>query len=106
MKRKLLKYPEAKRDLVEIADYIARDSIDAAHRFLDAADSTFRDLLDFPGMGPVRDVGNERLGELRSWAVRGFANYLIFYRVTTEAIEIVRVLHGARDIDRQFGGRA
>jgi len=105
VKRKLLKLPEAKRDLVEIADYIARDSIDAALRFLDAADATFRDLLDFPGMGPVRDVGTERLGEMRSWAIRGFANYLIFYTVTPEAIEIVRVLHGAQDIDGQFGRR-
>ena len=103
MKRRLLKYPEANRDLIEIADYIARDSIDAALRFLDAADATFLDLLAFPGMGAVRDVKNDQLGELRSWAVRGFANYLIFYRVTNEGIEIVRVLHGARDIDRQFG---
>jgi toxin ParE1/3/4 len=104
VKRKLLRHPEARRDLVEIADYIARDSIDAALRFLDAADATFRELLEFPGMGPVRDIGNERLGELHSWAVRDFDNYLIIYRVTPEALEVLRVLHGARDIDGIFGG--
>ena len=34
------------------------------------------------------------------YAAAPFRDYLIFYRVTAEAVEILRVLHGARDIDR------
>jgi toxin ParE1/3/4 len=36
---------------------------------------------------------------LRSLSV---GNYLIFYRPLADGIEIVRVLHGARDIDSLF----
>ena len=35
---------------------------------------------------------------MRSWAVSGFENYLIFYRPQSEGIEVVRFVHGARDI--------
>ena len=35
--------------------------------------------------------------------VRGFAKYLLFYRETPEGIELVRVLHAARDIGAALG---
>lgn len=35
--------------------------------------------------------------------VRGFARYLVFYREAPGAIELVRVLHGARDIGAALG---
>jgi toxin ParE1/3/4 len=38
------------------------------------------------------------------WPIKGFANYLIFYRMRSNSIEIVRVLHGARDIEGARGG--
>ena len=41
------------------------------------------------------------------WPIPKFANYLIFYRLTSEKVEIVvRVLHGARDIPSLFGETA
>ena len=52
-----------------------------------------------PGMGERRESANPRLAELRVWRVEGFEKHLIFYRPTQGGIEIVRVLHGARDID-------
>jgi len=36
--------------------------------------------------------------------ITDFPNYVIFYRVKGEGVEIVRVLHGARDIDALPGG--
>jgi toxin ParE1/3/4 len=103
MKRKIIKTPEARRDLIEIADYIARDSIDAALRFLDMADHEFAQLALMPGMGPCREFSSDRLGEVRSWPIKGFMNYLIFYRELPGAIEVLRVIHGARNIDEVFG---
>jgi len=38
--------------------------------------------------------------ELRMWLSPAFRNYLIFYRELADGVEIVRVLHGARDIKR------
>ncbi|MGH9741426.1 MAG: type II toxin-antitoxin system RelE/ParE family toxin, partial [Candidatus Acidiferrum sp.] len=51
-----------------------------------------------PNSGRLRE---ELLPGIRSFP---FGSYLIFYRVVTKAIEIVRVLHGARDIENIFRG--
>lgn len=42
---------------------------------------------------------------IRSWVVTEFTSYLIFYRELPDGsgVEIVRVLHGARDLDALFG---
>jgi len=99
MKRKIIKREAAKRDLIEIADYIARDSIRAADRFVDASEDAFRFLLKYPGAGSPRFDLNPGFASLRAWAIRKFEKYLIFYRQVPEGIEIIRVLHSARDID-------
>ena len=49
-------------------------------------------LASNPGMGRVR---NELMEGIRSFAV---GRYVIFYRSIPKGIEIVRVLHGARDV--------
>jgi len=33
------------------------------------------------------------------WPVPGFRNYLIFYRIAADDIQILRVLHAARDLE-------
>lgn len=52
-----------------------------------------------PHIGPARAFENPELKDVRLWLVRGFDKYLIFYRATAEVVEILRVLHSARDID-------
>ena len=42
--------------------------------------------------------------KLRRWAVKGFDNWLIFYQARHEGVEIVHVMHGARDIESLLGG--
>ncbi len=41
--------------------------------------------------------------ELRKWPVQGFPNILIFYRVDGNCLDVVRVLHGSRDVESIFG---
>ena len=36
---------------------------------------------------------------VRVWQVRGFENYLVFYQPTQRGIEVIRLLHAARDIE-------
>lgn len=91
--------PEADRDLEEIALFIETDSPSAAKRFLEAATAGFRRLSDAPRIGARVESNNSALSGLRRWQVPGFENHLIFYRVTEEAITVIRVLHGARDIE-------
>lgn len=83
----------AEADLEAILDHIADDTgPERAHAVLTDLVSAFTLLGGHPG------IGHERLdladGELRFWGVHAF---LIAYRTETGAVEIVRVLHGARD---------
>ena len=94
--------PEAEHDLDEIHAYIFGDNPDAADRVLEAALATFEDLAKMPGMGRPRTFTHSGLSGLRSFRIEGFRNHLIFYRPVTDGVEIVRVLHGARDLDALF----
>ena len=51
MNRRVVKRPQAYRDVVELADYIARDSLASAIRFAEAFDSTCEALRTNPGLG-------------------------------------------------------
>ena len=90
---RLLKRPEAESDLDEIWWYIAQDSPINADRFLDRIQERCLSLADFPQMGTSRD---ELKAGLRSQLV---GNYLIFYFPLEDGVDIVRVLHGSRDIE-------
>lgn len=96
--------PAADRDLDEQAEYLGRQAgLETALRFLDAAGATFAALARMPGIGERRESPDPRLAGMRIWRVENFEKHLIFYRPAGDDLEIVRVLHGARDIDRIFG---
>jgi toxin ParE1/3/4 len=93
--------PAADQDLDDQAGYLAQAaSLETALRFYDAAATTFAKIACNPGMGERRASARLRLADLRVGRVEGFEKHLIFYRPTDDGIEIVRVLHGARDLDR------
>lgn len=102
MDNRIERTPQARRDLVDLADYIAKDSFDAALRFLDAAEATFEFLARNRGAGQRCGFVGAQLAGIRVWLVDGFRNHLVFYRSTDSGIQVVRVLHGARDIDSLF----
>jgi toxin ParE1/3/4 len=102
MKKAITKGPQAYRDLVEIADHIARDSIDASDRFLEAAETTFDRLAETPEIGSLCPFKNPLAADIRVWPVRRFKRYLVFYRPELKCIYVVRVLHGARDWQSLF----
>ena len=87
--------PAARGDLVEIWDYyaITIDNVDVADRIRDELFAAFGELAKTPGIGHYRtDLVSE---PLRFWRVR---DYLIIYRCERQPLEIVRVLHGKRDV--------
>lgn len=102
MSVRVVKTPRAKIDLAEAAEYIAADNLDAALGFLDAAERDCAFLARTPGAGANRDFLHKDLAEVRSWPIGRFKNDLIFYRPTPKGIEVLRVLHGARDIGAIF----
>jgi toxin ParE1/3/4 len=88
--------PLAETDIFEIWDYIADDSLAAADRWVDRLDEQFRLLAAQPMMGRARD---ELAPGVRSFP---FGRYVVFYVPLDDGIDVVRVLHGARDIDAVF----
>jgi toxin ParE1/3/4 len=80
--------------------------LDTALRFYDAAAATFEKLARTPRLGEQRESSDPRLSGLRVWRVEGFPNHLIFYRPIDGGIEVIRVLHAARDIDRVLASDA
>ena len=85
-------------DLQMAARFIHQDNPTAARSFLEAAYDAFEFLASNPGIGRKRtDLG---FPEIRSWRIPGFRRYLIFYRELPDRIQIWRVLHGARDLEK------
>lgn len=102
MSRRIRIRPEVQRDLDEQVVYIGERNFDAAERYERAVFADFRKLAEFPAMGALRNFPNPRLQGVRSWPVSGFGNYLIFYLPAQDGIDVLRVLHGARDLDQVF----
>ncbi len=97
--REVVQSLRARRDLVEIFGYYAREAgHDTARRFFVQADATFERLATMPGLGARFEPGTSASTDLRFSPIARFKNYLVFYRPIEGGIEIVRVLHGARDI--------
>ena len=92
--------PAAKSDIFEIWNYYAADVGDAelADRMREEIFDGIRAVARKPSIGHLRrDLAHE---PLRFWRVR---KYLIIYRSQTKPIQVVRVLHGARDVQAMLG---
>ncbi len=87
--------PEALQDMGDIRSYIAMDNPEAAARVVKAFETSAALLATQPELGQHKP----RLRGLRLWVVTEFPSYLMFYRVREGQVEIVRVLHGARDVE-------
>ena len=99
MKRTIRIQPLAQDDLRRQAEFIAKDSLDAALRLLEAAEITYEFLAETPLAGAVCPFKSVQTKDLRIWRINGFPNHLILYRVSETELLIVRVLHAARDLD-------
>ena len=90
--------PSAESDLAEIWEYIARDSSENADRFVFRIyQFCHENLASNPLIGRSRE---ELSPGLRSSVVDG---YVIFYSPIDNGVEVVRVIHGRRDVEELFG---
>lgn len=88
--------PEALHDLEEIVDYFTERNIAAGDRLLNEFSKKCRYLIQFPLIG-------RSYSQIRSY-LRGIPmqNYIIFYRIIDNGIEIMRVIKGDRDLEAFF----
>jgi toxin ParE1/3/4 len=95
--RKIIKSPLAWQDQIDIWNFIAQNNPVAADKVISKLDKICFKLLEYPELGML----HEELGtKIRSISA---GNYVIFYRPSSDAIQIIRILHGARDIREILG---
>jgi toxin ParE1/3/4 len=86
----------AEQDLEDIWVYLAQNNQIAADKQIANILNRLPMLAQFPDMGQVRD---DLVEKLRSFLVKP---YIVFYIKLDDGIEVVRILHHSRDIDRLF----
>lgn len=102
-RRRLVVHDSARQDVDVIA---AGMSLDAGLRFYDAVQRTCEFLAEHPNVGTRRSAKAPSLKNLRSYGVRGFRNYLIFFVALADGVYGARVRHGARDNEGWLAGTA
>ena len=98
---RVIRTPLARQDLKEIGRHIARESRSrsVALRFLDSFQQRLQLYARQPEMGQRRpDLG----AEVRHFSV---GHYVVFYRPIESGIEVLRVIHGSRDIPSAWWSR-
>ncbi len=93
---RILRTRESLYDYNEIWSYIAARDPAAADRLVRHFDATLDIIASAPNMG--RNAG-DLAANLRSFPI---GSYLIFYRPMEDGIELIRVVHGARDITPEY----
>jgi len=83
--------------------YVENAGEEIAWRFQTALDKSPVKLAIRPDLGRLRRFHHPKLLGLRSFPVEHpFENILIFYRAGDEALDAIRLMHGARDLPRRL----
>ncbi|MGL4880436.1 MAG: type II toxin-antitoxin system RelE/ParE family toxin [Waterburya sp.] len=96
MNRQCIISPAASRDMARIIDYFLARNIEAGENFTARFEQKCRNIANFPMMGRSYP---ELLPQLRGITLD---SYIIFYQVTDDYIEIVRVISGYQDLRSIF----
>jgi toxin ParE1/3/4 len=88
--------PSATRDLDRLSQYFFEANVEAGEKLFKQFNQIFYNLIQFPNLG--------KLYPHLSPVIRGLVvgKYIVFYRVTSEQVEIVRVVDGRQDLTQLF----
>ncbi|MBI1762774.1 MAG: type II toxin-antitoxin system RelE/ParE family toxin [Acidobacteria bacterium] len=104
LKRRYFLSADAGSDFAEQFAYFCEAADwEVADRFFTATLAAFDRICEMPEIGNRRRFNNAMLVNVRMWPIKGFDKYRIFYRPLGNRIEILRILHAARDVDAIFG---
>ena len=101
MKASKLSFSEAAAsDILEQADWYEEQSDrNLSRRWQTAVTRTISLLMRSPLLGQLCHFGDRDLAELRRIPIAGFPKHLLFYKFANEELLIVRIIHGARDLN-------
>jgi len=95
---------QALRDVQDALDhYLLEAGVEVAQRFIDDLEEAFRLIERQPGIGSPRYGHELHIADLRSWGLRPFP-HVVLYILRNDALDVLRVLHGARDIPYALTG--
>ena len=83
--------PQAEEDIAAIALFIAADNLRAAQKWTDAIQASCRRIGAMPGIGASRPEVTQGL------RILPVGSYLILYVEAKGNVDILRIVHGARD---------
>ena len=90
----------AERDILHQIEWYAEKGVPAiAVRFSDAVAESIKAVIAMPLSGAPKPISDSRLACLRTWPVKGFDEFRIYYVVQPKLLTVVRVLHDKRDTD-------
>ena len=93
----------AAADIVEQADWYQQQSGgELARRWQRAVTSAALRIMEHPRMGAISSFQHPELSNVRRVLIPGFPKHLIFYQVRKSEILILRIVHGARDLESLF----
>ena len=98
---KIVYLPIAEGDILDAVEYIAYklDNPSAAEMLLDELDKTVERIARFPYSSELYRTDRPMRKEIRMVSVK---NYVLYYTVTDETVEIQRLIHGRRDRSHLF----
>lgn len=94
---RILRRPKFVDDITDAYAWIAGESPRTAHRLLDEIEAVVGLLQEYPEIGRQRD---ELRPGVRSFRIDRF-RHVVFYRLESDVVILLRLIHGARDMDRQ-----
>ena len=102
---KVLYRQAASDDIVPQFRYylLTAEAPEIALRFREAVKRTIQSLGQNPHVGPRYSSSNSRVQNLRSWPAAGFEAIRIYYALEADAMHIIRILHGKRDMRSILG---
>ena len=100
-KNRLVLSDVAVSDILEQAEwYSAQSGTTLAGRWEKAVTAALLRVVSRPATGAPCTFQSSELCNVRRTAIRGFPKYLLFYRFDSGEVFVLRVVHGARDLER------
>jgi plasmid stabilization system protein ParE len=88
-------------DIEDAADYLMdQNSLQVAQSFRDALKDTLRQICEHPNLGRLR--ADLPIEGVRTFYIKKFPNWLVFYRSTEDSLEFLRVKHGMMHLPDLF----
>jgi plasmid stabilization system protein ParE len=94
-------YRQASRDDVtrQFRYYLVKLNLpEVAIRFKESVRKSAKAISGQPRIAPPYRLRNPRLRHLRSWPVAGFEAIRLYFQVEDDAMRVIRILHGKRDV--------